>query len=173
MLTRRRRMSLRHAATATALAVALAACATRVEPPVIVTSEPPAPFAEPAEPTSEPVTPFTEPAVTTPEPTRPAGKRPKFLVGSPGEVVRMVQGPNDEITVHSARVIVSDLEEVHAQVTADNISQIADSLVLEGNVRLVFGEASLTATRVVAKQGADGSTTFTAENAVVAARRSN
>jgi len=38
-------------------------------------------------------------------------------------------------------------------------------------VRLVFGEASLTATRAVAKQGADGGMTFAAENVVVKTRR--
>jgi hypothetical protein len=158
MLTRRRSMSLRQAATATALAVAIAACATRVEAPVIVASEPAAAI--------------VEPQAATAEPTERASPHPKFLVGSPGEAVRMVMGPNDEVTVQSASVIVSDADPAHTQVTADRITETPDSLVLEGNVRLVFEESSLTAARVVAKRGADGSTTFTAENAVVTARRS-
>ena len=173
MLTRRRRTSLPRIATATAFSVAVAACASSVEPPILVTSEPPAPFAEPAQPTSEPATPFVEPAVTTTEPTQPADKRPRFLVGNNGDPIRMVRSANGDITVHAASVIVSDTDAVHTQITADNILQTPDSLELVGNVRLVFGEASLTATRVVAKQGTDGSTTFTAENAVVTTRQSN
>ena len=174
MLTRRRGTSLPRTATATAFAVAVAACASSVEPPVIVTSEPPGLFAEPAEPTSEPAAPFVEPAITTPEPTEPAGKRPKFLVSNNGrDPIRMVMGANGDLTVHAASVIVSETDATNTQITAKNIIQTPDSLELVGNVRMVFGDASLTATRVVAKQGADGSTTFTAENAVVATRRSN
>ena len=73
--------------------------------------------------------------------------------------------------MHSARVIVSDADDAHTQITAENITQTPDSLVFEGNVRLAIGESSLTATRVVAEQDADGSKTFTAENAVLATRR--
>jgi len=154
MLTRRRPMSLRHAAAATALAVAITACASRIEPPVIVTSEPTEPFAERA--------------VTTPEQTQPAGKRPTFLVTDHMEVF---EGANGELTIHAGNVIVSNSDDAHTQITAENITQTPDSLVFEGNVRLVFGEASLTATRAVAKQGADGGMTFAAENVVVKTRR--
>jgi hypothetical protein len=168
MLTRRRPISLRHAATATALAVVIAACASSVEPPVIVTSEPTA-LEEPAATTAEPATPLAEPAVTTPEPTQRAGTRPRFVLGSQAEPVRMVKGPNGDITVHAASVMVEGGE--HTQLTADRITQTPDSLVLEGNVQLVFEGASMTATRAVAQQAADGSMTFKAENAVIATRR--
>jgi hypothetical protein len=150
------------------LAVVIAACASSVEPPVIVTSEPTA-LEEPAATTAEPATPLAEPAVTTPEPTQRAGTRPRFVLGSQAEPVRMVKGPNGDITVHAASVMVEGGE--HTQLTADRITQTPDSLVLEGNVQLVFEGASMTATRAVAQQAADGSMTFKAENAVIATRR--
>jgi hypothetical protein len=121
MLTRRKPGAARRAATAAALALALAACVARLEPPVVVTPEPSADAAEesaPARFSTVTVLPFL-------------GRTPRREL-SDGIVPKTEEG-----------------------------------FVFEGNVVFEFDGTSITATRAVAKEGADGRMTLTLEDAGV------
>jgi beta-lactamase regulating signal transducer with metallopeptidase domain len=128
------------AASAAALALGIAACAARVEPPVMRDTEPSAGATE-------------EPAASSSEPLRLP-----FLSRMPR------REPTAEERQNAAVIYAQD--GTPTVVAANRLMKTEDGMVFDGNVKIDFDRTSITATRAVTKRTGDN-VTLTLENAVV------
>jgi hypothetical protein len=151
------------ATVAAALALAIAACATRVEAPAVVTApEPPAGAAEASAAALDPArrVPFV---FTTQElSTNSVGR---LTVGGGTQPARFVRHPDGSLTVSADKMVLSEAGTI--RITADRIEQMPNGMAVLGNVVLDFERTSITASRAVAVQAADGRLTVELEDAVV------
>ena len=137
MLAKPRRGSKRRFIAALVLALGVAACATQIEPPVIVGSSAPA------------VAEISDRLHIT-------ARRIELRTAEDGTV-----------QIDSVGEGVLHFFPDQGQMTADRVTLTADGLVFEGNVQIEHGGTSIATNRAVFKEAPDGSTTLSMDNAVV------
>jgi hypothetical protein len=152
MLARQQPVSVLRAAAPTALALAIAACATSVDPPAIM------PAAAP------PADAGAESRFSSGVDRIVSGATGQFTIRKAADGAMTVAGP--ELVLHMA-------EGAQSRVTAERVESSPDRLVLVGNVTLELEGTSVTAARAVATHDADGNMTMTLENATVTRRAEN
>ncbi len=152
MLARQQPVSVLRAAAPTALALAIAACATSVDPPAIMPAAAP-----PADAGAE--SRFSSGVYRI-----VSGATGQFTIRKAADGAMTVAGP--ELVLHMA-------EGAQSRVTAERVESSPDRLVLVGNVTLELERTSVTAARAVATHDADGNMTMTLENATVTRRAEN
>jgi hypothetical protein len=141
MLTRKKPGAALRATATAALALAVAACVTRVEPPVVLTDE------EPSARTSE----------------EPVGSFLGFLSRMPK------RDPTERVELRNGFLAWSE-DGVPTQATADRMTKTEDNIVLEGNVKIAFDRTTITASRAVAKIADDGTVALQLDDAVLTTR---
>jgi len=163
MLTRRAPGAALRAGAAAALALAIAACVTRIEPPVVsVTPEPSADAVEAIAAVAEVPTPTSEP-VPSPDASR---TRPQ-LVASGSVVATVRQGQlNDWVTIEAPKLELRGADSTQMRTFTDRIVQTGDELELS-NVKIELEGMSITAARAVTKKADDGTFTLTLDDAVL------
>ncbi len=152
MLARQQPVSVLRAAAPTALALAIAACATSVDPPAIM------PAAAP------PADAGAESRFSSGVDRIVSGATGQFTIRKAADGAMTVAGP--ELVLHMA-------EGAQSRVTAERVESSPDRLVLVGNVTLELEGTLVTAARAVATHDADGNMTMTLENATVTRRAEN
>lgn len=189
MLTRRKPGAALRAAATTVLTLAIVACVSRVEPPVVVTTTelPPNELVvvtpEPLRNEPEVSVVAVEPVLSLPflfrtTPIEPpvdiSRAEPRFHVGGQTEPVRFIKHSDGTFTVEAKQVEIRGADGAQMQGMSDRFRQSADGLVLEGNVKVDLDRTSvdldrtsITAARAVAKTEHDGTVTLTLEDAVV------
>lgn len=147
MLDHGRPASTRRSATAALLALAIAACATTVEPP--------------------PMLPAASPSADAGGEGSFSGEIEKIVSGGNYSTAnRIAMGLDGTMTLHSPELVLHLTDGTQLRGVSGSVVQSETSTVFE-NVKLEFEGTSLTATRAIATQTADGRMTLTAENAVV------
>ena len=154
MLARQQPVYVLRAAAPTALVLAIAACATSVDPPAIMPAAPP---------------------------SADGGAESRFsdcvdrIVsgGSSAGPFKIVKGADGTMTVIGEVLVLHAAEGAQSRVTADRAEHTPDRLVLAGNVKLELEGTSFTAARAVATHDADGNMTITLEDAIVTRRAEN
>ncbi len=154
MLAQPRPASVLRAAASAALVLAIAACATTVDPPLIM------------------------PAAA---PSADGGAESRFSSGvdrivsggaSTGPFI-IRKGADGKMTLAGPELVLHTAEGAQGRVTAERIESSPDSLVLVGNVRIELEGTSVTAARAVATHDADGNMTITLEDATVTRQPEN
>lgn len=140
MLTQRPR-SVTRAITAAALTVALAACATQIEPPVLPTNSSP-------------------PRNTAGAPTR---------IDVEGAARMRFDPDTGNTTLFAPRIAMALTDSAQLQVTADRVDvhEGDGTISLEGNLRFDLDRTLITASRALAKRQPDGSTTWQIDDVTV------
>ena len=139
MLARPRPGSGRRVVAALAVALGVAACATRIEPPVIVASSQPA---------------GTEARLTGAQITA----RTIELRDTSAGTVRINAVGDDVLHFFDAD---------QGQVTSERVTVTSDGVVFEGNVRIEYDGTSIATNRAVFKEALDSRTTLSMDDAVV------
>jgi bla regulator protein BlaR1 len=147
MLTKPRPGSRRRVVTALAVALGVAACATQVEPPVLPTS------------TESAATEVRSGALEL------TASHIEFRSGQPpasAEDLTLKLTTVDDARLRTGAGSVS--------MTSDRVSQTADAILFEGNVRLELGGTSITTDRAVVTEAPDGRTILALDDAKVTRR---
>jgi hypothetical protein len=143
-LTKPRSASIGRASAAVTVALALAACATQLEPPVVVTSATPA-------------------AAMTPAP-RIEGR----IEFNASPSFKLIEGPAPgQFTASAAEVTLRVDDVTRMRGSADWLNRTEDAMLFEGNVRFTFDGTSITASRALVKTEPDGGTTVQLDDATV------
>ena len=145
MLTRQQPRSARRAATAILVALAITACATSIEPPVIVAAG-----------------------------DGDTENRSATINGiATGEISgsRIQRNSDGTMTLHAARLRLSTVDGGHVKGTSDRLTQTADGgLLFEGNVLIELDGTSVSAARILTNNQPDGGMTLQADDAIVIRR---
>jgi bla regulator protein BlaR1 len=139
MLTTRNSVSAGRATAAAILIVASAACATRLEPPVVVAASTPAEM---------------QGSVVSFESSGPDG-------------VRIMEGDDGRVTVLARQILVRVGGPGQMRITSERIMTNGEDAVFEGDVRIDSDGTSISAERALAKTAPNGDVVLTVENAKV------
>jgi hypothetical protein len=147
MLAHDQPASMRRSAATALLALAIAACAATVEPPPIL----------PAEPSAD-----------ADGEGGFSGEIEKIVAGGDyGTANKIVMDLDGTITLHSSELVLHLTDGIQARGIANQLAKSEATIVFDGGVKFEFEGTTLTATRAIATQSADGHMMLTAENAVV------
>ena len=152
MLTQPRSASIGRASTAVAVALALAACATQLDPPVLVTSPAPPDTAE--------------------------ASAPRFEIEiNSTDAVRITQGAQGEMLLEAPEVVMRVVDHAQGQGSSIRARRTGDSVLFEGNasrtgdilldggVQMTFANVSISASRALVRQEPNGGTVLTLNDA--------
>lgn len=160
MLTRRKPGAALRAAAAGTLAMAIAACVTRIEPPVVIANSEPAVVAG-----EERVTSGVEPVVSE--------RSPRILISRSSSPARLVRDSTGIFTITASQVVLSEVDRSQMRVTSSRVTLNPENLVFEGNVKIELDGTSITAARAVATETAGGRVTLTVDDVVVTRQAEN
>jgi bla regulator protein BlaR1 len=172
MLAKPRPGSRRRVVTALAVALGVAACATQVEPPVVVRN---AGTAVEIRPGAMEVTARTIEVISDQAPAS-AEDRERTVITARDEGRVHVQAPaSPEDRDRTIKITALGEGRLHVKpdlvrLTSDRISKTADAMVFEGNVQLEFDGMSITTDRAVATVAPDGRTILALDDAKVTRR---
>jgi hypothetical protein len=152
MLTKPRSASAARVSAATALAAGLAACATQLEPPVVITTSPPDTA------TSAISRIETGRGVTGVRLTR--GAQGELTLEAPELVIRVERaqgrGTSNSMTTTASSVLLEG-----------SVNETGDSVLFEGNVQMAFDDLSISASRAWVRQEPDGGAVLTLNHAKI------
>jgi hypothetical protein len=154
MLAQPRPVSVLRAAAPAALVLAIAACATTVDPPAIM--------------------PAGAPSADGGAESRFSGGVDRIVSGgaSTGPFI-IRKGADGMMTLAGPELVLHTAEGAQGQVTAERIESSPDRLVLLGNVRIELEGTSVTAARAVVTHDAESNMTITLEDATVTRQPEN
>lgn len=140
MLTQPRSVSIGRASAAVAVGAALAACATQLEPPVVITTS-------------------TQDTATS------AVSRIESGPGATG--LRVIRGAEGEFIVEGSELVMHVEDPTRLRVIAQGIVQKHDSILLEGNIQLASDGVTISASRALVIREPTGGEVWTLSDAKI------